>query len=132
MEIQRRKKRDSYIDIAPLVDVVFLLLLFFMLSFQIAVEPAIKVRLPQSKTADAQSAEEVVLSISREGGIYVDELPVTLEQVASILQGKLQGETKPSIKLKADREASVGLLVKLVDEVRLAGCSTFSIVAEKE
>ncbi len=132
MEFERRKRRDSYIDIAPLVDVVFLLLLFFMLSFQIAAEPAIRLSLPDSKTADAQAAEEIVVSISREGAIYINEQPVTLEQVATVLQNKLQREREPSVKLKADREASVGLLVKLVDEIRLSGCSTFSIVAQKK
>lgn len=132
MEFERRKRRDSTINIAPLVDVVFLLLLFFMLSFQIAAEPAIRLSLPQSKTADAQAAEELVVSISREGSITVNEQSVTMEQVGSMIQKRLQGEIKPSIKLKADRQASVGLLVKLVDEVRLAGCATFSIVTQKK
>ena len=132
MEFERKNRRDSYIDIAPLVDVVFLLLLFFMLSFHIALEPAIKISLPQSKTADTQAAEDIVISLSREGGIYVGDQSTTLEQVGSIIRNRLQGKTEPSVKLKADREVPVELLVHVMDEVRLSGCSTFSIVTQEK
>ncbi|NLI83319.1 MAG: biopolymer transporter ExbD [Deltaproteobacteria bacterium] len=128
MEFERRRHRRGTIDLAPLVDVVFNLLLFFVITYNVTADPAIKVRLPGSHTADSRAEEPVVISVSREGSIYVDHEPAHLEQLSETVRQRLDGRSDPSVRIRADQDAPVGTLVRVVDAVRLGGCSAFSLV----
>jgi len=132
MEFKRRQRHHSHIDVAPLVDVVFNLLLFFVITYNVVVDPAIHIRLPESHTADTQAAEQVIITLTREGETYVGELVVDLAELPGILQQKLSEVHEPSVKIKADKAAPVGILIKVVDGVRLSGCNAFSIITERQ
>lgn len=131
MEFERRRRRHSHIDVAPLVDVVFNLLLFFVITYNVVADPAVKIRLPESKTADSQAEEQVVIALSREGQAYLGEKAVQVEELPPLVQEALKQCKEPSVKIKADQEVPVGLLLKVVDAVKLTGCSAFSIATEK-
>jgi len=131
MEFERRRRHHTHIDIAPLVDVVFNLLLFFVITYNVAADPAIRIRLPEAITANAQAEELIVITVDREGNLHIGDEATQLENIASIVHQKLGEKTEPSVKIKADRDAPVGLLIKVVDRVKLGGCSAFSIVAER-
>lgn len=132
MEFKRRRRRHSHIDVAPLVDVVFNLLLFFVITYNVVVDPAIRIRLPESQTADSQAAEQVIITLTREGETYVGERVVDLADLSSVVQQKLSEVHEPSVKIKADQAAPVGMLIKVVDGVRLSGCNAFSIITERQ
>jgi biopolymer transport protein ExbD len=131
MEFERRRRRHTHIDVAPLVDVVFNLLLFFMITYNVVADPAVKIRLPESKTADSQAEEQVVIALSREGQAYLGDKAVQVEELPPLVQEALKQCKEPSVKIKADQEVPVSLLLKVVDAVKLSGCSTFSIATEK-
>jgi biopolymer transport protein ExbD len=131
MEFERRRRRNGRIDIAPLVDIVFNLLLFFVITYNIASDAAIRVRLPESTTAESRADEPIVISLAREGGIFIGEQPVSLEELPAAVRAELGLLAEPIVKIRADQEAAVGLLIKVVDGVRLAGCPAFSIVTAK-
>lgn len=131
MEFERRRRRHTHIDTAPLVDVVFNLLLFFVITYNVTADPAIKIRLPEAITANSRAEEPVVITVDREGAVYVGEEATQLENIATTVRQRLGETTEPSVKIKADKEAPVGLLIKVVDGVKQAGCSAFSIVAER-
>ena len=80
-----RKRFAAPLDIAPLVDVIFLLLLFFMLTSRMVSEPAIMIDLPDSSTAQVQTPSEVVISISDQGEIFLGEDPVELDSLTDTL-----------------------------------------------
>lgn len=130
MEFERKSHR--HIDVTPLVDVVFNLLLFFMITYNVAADPAIRIRLPDSTTADAVSEEPLVITVTREGETYVGHEPVALEEIPPLLRRKMDESREASVKIKADQEVPVGLLVRVVDAVRVSGCQAFSIVTEKK
>ncbi len=127
MKFNRRKRFTPRIDIAPLVDVVFLLLLFFMLTSRMVSEPAILIDLPDSSTAEVQPTAEIVVSITGEGQVYLDEASLEVEELANALSERIKKETTPVVHVRADRLADVGVLVQVVDSVKLGGCSSFSI-----
>lgn len=131
MEFERRRRRHSHIDVAPLVDVVFNLLLFFVITYNVVADPAVKIRLPESRTADSQAEEQVVIALSREGQAYLGEKAVQVEELPPLVQEALKQCKEPSVKIKADQEVPVSLLLRVVDAVKLSGCSTFSIATEK-
>ena len=133
MEFEFRRRRRTFLrtNIAPLVDVVFLLLLFFMLTSRIAVEPAIEIKLPESKTAVVQDEEDIVILITKEEMIYMEGEKINLSEILSTIKNRLNMECNVSVKIKADKDVSIGFLVKVVDEVKLSGVPGFSVVTER-
>jgi biopolymer transport protein ExbD len=122
----RRRSRAS-IDIAPLVDVVFNLLLFFIVTYNIAPDAAIQVKLPESTTAESHLDEPLVITLTREGTTFVGTQPVSIEDIPMAISGGMGSVRPSSINIRADQEAAVGLLIKVVDAVRMSGCTTFNI-----
>lgn len=132
MEFERRTRRHHHIDVAPLVDVVFNLLLFFVITYNVTADPAIRIKLPDSITADTRAEELVIITVTKESIIYVGEQVTALEDIGPVVKEKLASGLEASVKIKTDQEAPVGLLVKVVDGVRLSGCNAFSIVTERQ
>ncbi|HCC68314.1 MAG TPA: hypothetical protein DEP99_00270 [Nitrospiraceae bacterium] len=131
MEFERKRHNHTHMNIAPLVDVVFLLLLFLMLTSHLIQEPAIKVRLPESKTAEAKDETIKTVSITKDGKIYFMGKRVDLENLQMVIREDLKDLEKDFLRIKSDRDANVGLLVNVIDEVRLSGVKNFSIVTER-
>ena len=130
MEFER-KRYHVRLDIAPLVDVVLNLLLFFMLTSHLVEEPAIKIKLPDSKTAESGREISQTITITKDGVLYFMDKRVDLKNLRADLQNFLPDREKSFLRIKADREVEIGLLVSVIDEVRLAGVKNFSIVTEK-
>lgn len=128
MEFERKRYDHTHINIAPLVDMVFLLLLFFMLTSHWIEEPAIRVRLPESSTAEVKRDEGKVIYITQEGNIYFMERRIDLQDLHKAIQERVRDREKDFLKIKSDKEVNVGLLVNVMDEVRRSGVRNFSIV----
>jgi biopolymer transport protein ExbD len=131
MEFERRRQNHSHLNIAPLVDVVFLLILFFMLTSHFVQEPSIRIRLPISKTAEAHNGKVKTILITRESEIYLMDKKVDLKNLQKEIRSLAAEPEKEVFQIKADREARVGIMVNVIDEVRLAGVKTFSVVTER-
>jgi biopolymer transport protein ExbD len=130
MEFER-KRYHVHLDIAPLVDVVLNLLLFFMLTSHLIEEPAIKIRLPDSTTAESMREISRTVTITRNGELYFMDRRVDLKNLRAAIQDSLPEREKGFLRIKADKEVDVGLLVSVIDEVRLSNVKTFSIVTER-
>lgn len=129
MEFERKRYNHTHIDIAPLVDVVFLLLLFFMLSSHFIKEPVIKIKLPSSKTSENIKNEVKDIYVTKENKIYFNDREVNINELGQIAVKHLSEDD--FVKIKADKEADVGMLVNVIDEIRLAGIKNYSIVTER-
>jgi biopolymer transport protein ExbD len=130
MEFER-KRYHVHLDIAPLVDVVLNLLLFFMLTYHLIDEPAIKIRLPDSRTAESMTEILQTITITKNGEIYFMDKRVDLKNLRALIQVSLPDREKGLLRIKADKELDVGLLVSVIDEVRLSDIKNFSIVTER-
>lgn len=131
MEIERKRQNHVVMDIAPLVDVVFLLLLFFIMTSRIVSEPAIHIKLPESKTATIQQKAEIGVSVTKDGRIFIEDIEVEIEEVQSTLNSIAAGSEGRSVRIKADKETALGLVVRVIDEVRLCDVSSFNIVTDR-
>jgi len=130
MEFER-KRYHVHLDIAPLVDVVLNLLLFFMLTSHLIEEPAIKIRLPDSTTAESMREISRTVTITKNGELYFMDKRVDLKNLRVTIQDNLFDKEKGFLRIKADKEVDVGLLVSVIDEVRLSDIKNFSIVTER-
>jgi biopolymer transport protein ExbB len=115
----------------PLVDIVFNLLLFFVITYNIAVDSAIRVRLPDSSTAECLADEPIVISVTRGGETFTGGQPDAIEDLPAAVQAASGVLPGINVKIKADQEAAVGVLIKVVDGVRISGCTTFSMVTQR-
>jgi biopolymer transport protein ExbD len=127
MEFEGRKRIGTYLNIAPLIDVVFLLIIFFMLSSHFVAQPGIKISLPKAVTAKLHSEEKIIISITEDDKLYLNEEPVTLRNLPSKLKIKVEEAEKKRVTLKADEKVDLGLAVKIMDIAKQAGAERIVI-----
>ena len=128
MRIKRHLKLERTlrtIDIAPLIDVVFLLLIFLMLTSSFIFQPGIKVNLPRAITSEMLSEENAVISITAENLIYYRQKLVTIKELSSLLKGI--ASARLPVLIKSDRKASLGRIVVVWDICRQEGVQQVNI-----
>jgi len=117
------------LDIAPLIDVVFLLLIFFMLTSSYIFQPGIKINIPKAVTSEVVQEKNLIITISKEGLIYLNQHLLSLDQLKVHL-AKLANEERPLL-IKADRNASLGKVVQIWDMSREAGLTQINIATNQ-
>lgn len=127
MELEHGLKQ---IDIAPLIDMVFQLLIFFMLTSSFIMQPGIKVNLPRALTSEVVKHENVEVAISSENVIYINGKVTTAQELKTLL--KQTAKAKGSILIKADRRASLGRIVEVWDMCRELGITQINIATNQE
>lgn len=131
MKFKRRVEIEKgHLDIAPLIDVVFLLLIFFMLTSSFIFQPGIKVNLPKAVTSEAVHEKSLVILITRKDLVYLNERAITTKELNSRL--RIAGKEKKPLLIKADRSASMGKIVEIWDMCRDAGISQINIATTQE
>jgi biopolymer transport protein ExbD len=118
------------IDIAPLIDVVFQLLIFFMLTSSFVIQPGIKVNLPKAVTSETLKAENIDIVVSNENVVYLDGKVVTLAELKNIF--KRASSKNNSVLIKSDRRASLGRIVEIWDMARDGGITQINIATNQE
>ena len=130
MEIKRRKRACNSMSITPLVDVVFLLLLFFALTLHFSPEEAISVELPTSSSAKQQSETEIILTVTPEGVIRLNG-NVPSQSLETELASLRKIDEKQAVQVRADQEVEVGKLVAIIDAIRNAGFQYFDLMTQQ-
>ena len=127
MELERGLKQ---IEIAPLIDTVFLLLIFFLLTSNFVLQPGIKVDLPRVLTGKALAVRNVELMVSGQDMVYFDGKAITAEELGKLINQAAQ--RKQAVLLKADRQASLGRIAEIWDSCRNAGVTQVSIATNQQ
>ncbi|MCK5838462.1 MAG: biopolymer transporter ExbD [Bacteroidales bacterium] len=117
MAIQTRNKRNAEFNTAPMSDLVFLLLIFFMLTSTLVAPNAIKLLLPSSDSKTIAKPATVTVYIDPELNFYVDGNPVNEGQLQTELAQKLLNENDASVVLKAEKSVPVQYVVTVIDAV---------------
>ena len=126
---QRKKPEESMLDMTPLVDVVFLLIIFFMLSTTFIVLPGITVDLPKASSERVTvEREEIVVSVDKHGAFYFNKDPVDDETMPARLSSAGQINKDVQILLKGDENCNYGRVVELLDMVRKCGLHKVAIL----
>ena len=121
MEFEGRKRIRMHLDIAPLIDIVFLLLIFFMLTANFIMQPGIKINLPVAKTAKPQEEEKIIVFISQYNEIFFSDKQISINELKDALEERLEATKKKTVILKADEKINLGLAVKVMDIAEQAG-----------
>jgi biopolymer transport protein ExbD len=127
MELEHGLKQ---IDIAPLIDVIFQLLIFFMLTSSFIVQPGIRVNLPKAVTSEVVKYENVEIIVSGENVTYFNGKVTTTAELNKLL--KQAAKRNQSVLIKADRSASLGRVVEIWDMCRDLGITQINIATNQK
>jgi len=123
---------DVRIELIPLIDVVFCILIFFILaSLQLTRQQAISINLPQSSTSALQTRKSLIVSIDSAGTIYVDQQPVTQDNLYYTMQGFEQENPEGLMVLYADRSATYDSVIQLLDLMRSVGGDRVALATQQ-
>jgi biopolymer transport protein ExbD len=122
------ERKEAVFDLMPLIDVVFLLIIFFMLttSFR-TVFQGIKVDLPTTTTKQERIEQNIIISITKDNVLYLDKARVTTSKLVSLLKKKL-GEKKGLVMINADKLVRHGKVVGIMDLAKQAGADRVGIL----
>ncbi|HKI81611.1 MAG TPA: protein TolR [Pseudodesulfovibrio sp.] len=119
------------INVTPFVDVMLVLLIIFMVTAPLMTQ-GVEVDLPTTRTVRnlPQDSEHLVLSVKKDGTIFLDEYQVALDELQTYIQ-RLVAKQKKQLFLRADKEVPYGLVVQVMGEIKAAGIDRLGIVAEQ-
>jgi biopolymer transport protein ExbD len=132
MDFEGRARIHSHLDIAPLIDIVFLLLVFFMLTSTFLVPEAIELELPESSSASVTEAMPITVSLDQTGQLALNGEYIELAQLRMALEPLLKQNTESAITLKSDAHTEVQQLLKVMDEIRAAGGSDVALATQQK
>jgi biopolymer transport protein ExbD len=120
----------EYLDIAPLIDCIFLLLIFFLLSSNFIFQPGIKINLPKAVTSEVVQENTIVITVTADNRFYFNEAPITFVELKNKLKQTI-GRNKPVL-IKADRDVALGKVVNIWDFCRDIGITQINIATNQE
>lgn len=125
MKIKAKKGHiQSSVDMTPMIDIVFQLILFFLVSTTFAILPGIKLNLPESHTAEGTSMKGITITAEKNGVLFFNEKEVSMKTLGDELIAYDTGDAKKEefpVSLEADSEVTNGTIVKIFDVIRESG-----------
>jgi biopolymer transport protein ExbD len=129
LQFRRLSRPSVQINIAPLVDVVFLLVIFFAVSTTFLESAGLKLELPESTSTSSREARDVVVLLAADGTLVLDEQRLDKEQLGARLREALAERERKVVILRADTETAHGDVVRVMDVIREAGAEGLTVAA---
>lgn len=130
MQFITKPKKRVTINITSLVDVLFLLLIFFIVSSTFLEQPGMKLDLPESSGTESVKVEGYTLYITSEGEMFLNEEPLPVSELASVMKDIAPKVDEKGLVLKGDEGVRYGLVVKAMDAARNAGIERLVVATE--
>ena len=123
---------EQNIDMTPMLDIVFIMLIFFIVTTSFVKESGIDVNKPEASTAKVEKKVNIIIAINKSGEIWIDKHPIDIRALRTTVE-RLHADTPDgSVVITADKKAETGVLVSVMDQVKLAGISKISIGAQSD
>ena len=121
---------ENQIELTPMLDVVFILLIFFIVTTSFVKESGIEVSRPNADTAEKQERASIFIAINSAGEIFLQKRNIEIDAVRANIE-KLHAESpEGSVVIQADKKSETGILVQVMDQIRLAGVKNISVSAK--
>ncbi len=127
---RRTEIKKGQLDMAPLIDVVFLLLIFFMLTSNFVIQPGIKVKLPKAVTSEVLSSRNLTITLTGQDLLFLNDKPSNIADLTREI--RVAAEENKMVLLKADSSSSLGRVVEVWDLCRDAGVSQINIATNQK
>ena len=131
MKLPSVVKKKARIEIIPMIDTMFFLLVFFMIAtLSMTLQRGMPVNLPGAESSTDKIQEEVSLSITKEGTIFFNKEPIDIGGLEGRLAAVRQRDPDPSIIINADESVQHGLVIQVMDKVRTSGINNMAIATK--
>ena len=124
------QEEESEINITPMLDVVFIMLIFFIVTANFIKEPGLEINRPDSETAEVTENAAILIAIGSAGEIYMDGRRIDVRQVKANVIKLLADNPQGTVVIQADEEASADAIIKAMDGARDAGVYDISLAAD--
>jgi|AMFO01.1.fsa_nt_gi Biopolymer transport protein len=131
MNFTARRRSPLNVDVTPLIDIIFQLVLFFMVSTTFVSAPGIQVDLPRSSSQTIlRDKQEIKVWITKKGSVFVDEQPVSWQELSDDFARRAAKDPSTLVIIKADKEVEHGRVVAIMDLARTQGLNRLAIATE--
>ena len=121
-----QQEEDTGIDLTPMLDVVFIMLIFFIVTSSFIKESGVEVQRPQADTASTQDKGNILIAVTADGQVWIDKQVVDVRSVrAHVERLRVDG----AVVVQADQDARTGLVVQVMDQARQAGVQDVALAA---
>ena len=129
---QRRKHAQVQVPLTSLIDIVFLLLIYFLLTTNFLVEEGIKIKLPQARAAAPQTEEVITVYVDQQGRAFLGTEEVSLGRLFDRLKEMIRNRENKLVVVRADRAVILNKAVKVMDIAKAAGAGRLCLATEKD
>lgn len=129
---RRRNRSSAELNITPMIDMVFILLIFFLVTTSFVKETGIEVNRPTASTAVAQPKTTILIGIDAANRIYINHREVDVRAVRANVERALAENPEGSVVVVADQGSSTGAAIRVMDGCRLAGAQNVSLAAKTQ
>jgi|TARA_B100000886_G_scaffold162846_1_gene111035 biopolymer transport protein ExbD len=124
------KDDESEINLTPMLDVVFIMLIFFIVTANFIKEPGLEINRPDSDTAEVQENAAILIAVGSNDEVYMDGRRIDVRQVKANVVKMLADNPKGSVVIQADEKAVADTIIKVMDGAREAGVNAISLASE--
>lgn len=126
---RRGGKKNLELNIAPLIDMVFILLIFFLVTTSFVKETGVDISRPAATTAVTKTGATLLIAVSKDGTIHMDHREIDIRSVRANVERALAESPEASVVIVADKESTTGLVIHVMDHCKLAGAENVSLAA---
>ena len=128
----KRSFKQPELMIIPMIDIIFFLLVFFMMGTLYMIEQkTLPVKLPQAKAANADTQSNFVLTIKADGSIYLEDKPAELRVLINQAKAEIKNNPNMAIVIRADKDVDYGRVISVIDSFKVAGIQRFGLATDK-
>ncbi len=127
-----RNEEEPGIDLTPMLDVVFIMLIFFIVTSSFIKESGMEVNRPQADTASSQDKGNILIAVTADGQVWLDKQAVDVRTVRAHVERMRQEQPDGIVVVQADQDARTGLVVQVMDQAKMAGVTDVALAASTE
>ena len=131
MKLLEKPGKKIGINLTPLIDVLFILIIFFTVSSTFLEQPGIELKLPEAESSRSHTAQKVIVYVDKNENLFLNDDPVEIENVAKAVEALISAQTDKSVVLHADEAVSHGIIIKIMDLLRNQGIYKIVISTSK-
>ncbi|WP_406666797.1 ExbD/TolR family protein [Gallaecimonas sp. GXIMD1310] len=125
-----RQEEEASIDMTPMLDIVFIMLIFFIVTTSFVKESGIDVNRPTAATATKKKSANIFIAINANGDVFMEKRNVDVKRVRANVERMLAEQPESSVVIQADKDAKNGVVVAVMDQVKAAGIDKISLAAK--
>jgi biopolymer transport protein ExbD len=131
MKLVTRRRRKVTLNLTSLIDVLFILIIFFAVSSTFLEQPGIELKLPEAESSEAHTAQKIIIYVDHEENIFLNDDSIRLEALADAVGSLVSAQEEKSVILRADSAVKHGTVISIMDLLRKKGIFKIIVSTEK-